>query len=594
MFIGLQTVEAADHYDVQVRPFEQKWADPFKATTKTSELRLRLTPGHYAIRTRSGDAHRNSGAWGQWKDFWIHFKPPTEVVPHEDATISPMGSSLEKISFEWPRVKLAPYYLFQLRDSDGKVLENAVTAQTWFVSQVAVSKSYTWSVIPLSSRKDLDSEELVREKVWHGFKVDAPNETLRQVYFQIGATKNVKLYQFEFVKFIKENEAGEPSVQESHTPDARIRLKPGVYEVRVRNVFEDDSKSDWSSPEKFFVAIPPPDLLTPINHKVVESTDDLKSKVTLKWKSIPEADHFRVRVFSKDGSLAADVTTKDTALDVFLPHDTDYKWEVVAFNRDEPSREPASVTPNAATAEFSINSYIKLELAKSEEPSQLYAWSRYQASMIGYEADNFDHGTRLRQSVFGGTGELAVGYWHRKTNYGVLVAGSMSGFTIGSQTYTYKNGSLLAGRRFKLSGSKRVRVWAGLTHQETPEIESDITATQISFDKISGWGPEVRASYNFDVTENLGMHLFAGGTYITSVGETPNGLGIQQAPIRYSFGIQGTKTLKNGWIGMLGYTYQAESASYGSFDAPNHFNSIQWSGHFLSLALQFGLEQAYR
>lgn len=294
--------------------------------------------------------------------------------------------------------------------------------------------------------------------------------------------------------------------------------------------------------------------------------------------------------------------TKESSFATGLPHETKYRWQVIAYNPGEKDKGPGSERWPAQEGgkelqlpaqSFAIDTYIKLELTNSEEPSQLYGWASHRSSMVGYIANNYDNGTALTQSMLGGTGEVGLGYWHRKSNYGFLAIAALAGFTIENQTYMHPSGSLLFGKRYKLGGNRRLRWWAGPTYRETPEIQSDIFVTNITFAKIAGYGPEARISYMFDVTQNIGGHLFGQMSAIPIVTETPNG---QPAvmPVAYGIGIQGTKRLENGWVGMLGYSYQGEQAGYGSFDQTGNPNVIRWSGHFLTLSLQFGLEEAYR
>lgn len=604
VFIEMNGVAAAKKYDVQVRPYGQNWAGSYKLATDEPQVRLRLTPGHYSIRTRSLDADSRKGVWGRWKEFWVHFKPPTKVIPADGTVIPPMGNKEEKITFEWPAIELAKFYLFILKDQSGKILQKVImpSSQTWYVARVAVNRSYTWNITPLASKEDATMKDI--EMAWHDFSVDEPNETLRSVFFQVAEQKKVKFYQFEFVKFTGDNRTTEPSQYDSYTNDVRIRLGPGKYEVRARNVYADNSKSDWNAPQTFYVEIPPPKLVAPKNNETLDPTDHEHSKVTFKWKKIREAARYQLTVFREsDNKIVLNEFVTDNELKTGLPHETKYRWQVIAYNPGEkdkgpgsdraPAQEGAAKPIPIPSQVFSIDTYIKLELTNSEEPSQLYAWASHRSSMVGYIANNYDNGTALTQNVFGGTGEVAIGYWHRKSDYGALAVAQLAGFTIEGQTYTYPSGSLLFGHRYKLGGNKRLRWWGGVTYHETPEIQSDLFVTNITFGKIAGYGPEARISYMFDVTKSIGGHLFAQLDYIPFITETPNG---QPAvtPIAYGVGFQGTRRLENGWVGMLGYSYQGEQAGYGSFDRTGNPNVIRWSGHFLTLSLQFGLEESYR
>jgi hypothetical protein len=583
VYFELAEVNTAVAYEVQVRPYKHKWAEPFKTRTTRTNLRLRLAPGHYAIRTRSVGESKHVSDWGQWKDFHVHFKPPIEVTPANDSLLAPKGNQAERITFEWPSIATAKFYHLKLKDQDGQILDSIITKQTWHAAEVAVDRSYAWSIIPLLSRDDAGADGI--EEIWNHFRVDKPNDTLRSLLFQIDPVAEAKSYQFEFSKFIGDDEIGDPSVYDTFTPDYRVRLGPGRYELRVRTVYDNNLKSAWSPPETFFVEIPNPTLISPRQGELVDPKDE-EAPVLLKWASIKEAYSFKVKVYKEDGTLVVNQETRKSSLLVNLDHSTTYHWEVTAYNRGEADRSPASI--NLPSASFSLDSYIKLELSSAEEPSQLYGWTRHISSMVDYGADNFDNGTRLEQSMFGGTGELAIGYWHRKTDYGLLATGAISGFTIGNQTFLYGGGSLLVGRRVKLPGNQRLRLWAGLAYKETPEIQSNYFDPEFMFDKVGAIGPEFRASYMWDIDRDWGGQLHVNANYGLISVEAPKNSMFDQ--FSYSLGVAGTKRLSDQMIGLIGYTYQSESGSYRSDDLTRGINRISLSGHFLSLTIQFGLE----
>ncbi|MEK7354890.1 MAG: hypothetical protein AAB250_00475, partial [Bdellovibrionota bacterium] len=138
VFIAFDKVPNAEKYDIQVRPFgNAMWKKAYAFSTREDQVRLRLTPGHYQIKTRSLEGKRK-GSWGRWKEFWVHFKPVSNIIPVDNAVIPPMGNRAEKMTFEWPALPYAKFYYFQLKDQSGKELAKVLTQQTYFVTRIAV------------------------------------------------------------------------------------------------------------------------------------------------------------------------------------------------------------------------------------------------------------------------------------------------------------------------------------------------------------------------------------------------------------------------------------------------------------------------
>lgn len=591
VYLELDVVEDAKFYDVEVRPANNAWTEPLKIRTSGQAMRFRLSPGKYELRARSVDDRVAPGEWGRWAEFWVHFRAPENISPADKTVIEPMANTNEVVTFEWPEVPLARFYLFRLKDATGNNLRTVKTEKTWITSELAVNGKYQWSVTPLLSKAHANASDL--EPIWNSLTVSTPNETLRPILFQVQPLPEVDRYQFEFVKFVGENETGEPARFDSKIPDFKVRLGPGSYEMRVRTVFKDKALGNWSAPEKFYVAIPAPQLDSPKNGARIDPSD-IENEVTLKWKSIDEAFRYRVQVFNSKNVKILDETITDRFIVVKLQAGDTYTWSVQAFSQFEPVREPAANAEiSVAKESFKIDPYIRLNLSTAEEPSQFYGWARQITSFANYDSRNWDTSNRIQQVLFGGSTEAAAGYWHRKSNYGLLASGSISGFTILSDTHFYNGASLLLARRKVFEDGSRLRLWLGGAYREVPEILTAGSATIFRFENISSYGPEARVSYMRSINERWGWHTFA-NLYFGAFGRTSaNG----ETPFNnysVSAGLQASYRYSEQTTAMFGYTYQAEEARYPSQDVFKNPNVARMAGHYLGFTILFGLEKAQR
>lgn len=589
VFIETEKVPEADKYHVQVVPVDQSWSESLKIESETEKIRLRLTPGRYNLRVRSVDSKGRAGFWGDYVPFRVQFKSPSNMFPAHDSSIEAKGLDAEKITFEWPQVKGAKAYIFKLKDDFGNVIKRVRTKQTFSTHEVAVDSKYSWSLTPLSEENEPDPG--VTEN-WLHFNVAKQTTRVRSVYMELDRHRLAKGYQFEFVKFIDAEQTSEPSLFESEDPNFRARLGPGEYEMRARSVFDDGRFSDWSPPERFFVEMPEPKLLGPSENAVVESTDTEESEVQLKWENMPGVGKYVVAIYDKaTGQLMQSIESETNTARVKLPHDATYRWTVAAYNKRERIRAPASVNSKEG-AEFGINRYILLDLIEGEEPSQKYAWARYIMANERLESRSYDNNNIVRQTVFGGSGELAAGMWWRKTGYGVVAAGAVSGFRFRTANYTYNMGSFMIGHRRLLENGARLRIWGGVGYKEVPEVQVNPVNDDVTYWKVSTLGPDLRFSYIKELDNRIGAHLSGGVYYGSQALKTPNDMK-HYPQFSFHLGFGGTLRLNDSTVGTLGYTYQRERASYLATDGSGN-NTLDMSGHFISLSVQFGLEKTER
>lgn len=589
IFLETEKIPEAVKYQVQVQAEDQAWAESLRLETDTNKLRFRLTPGRYKLRVRSVDIKNRAGFWGDYVPFRVQFKSPENIFPARNATLEAKGLDAEKITFEWPPIPGTKAYIFKLKDDFGNVIKRVRTKQTFSTHEVAVDSKYSWSLTGLTTEDEPDPGS---GEDWVPFTVTKFSARVRSVYMELDRHRLANGYQFEFVKFTAADKTSEPSLFESTDPNFRARLGPGEYEMRARSVFADGRYSDWSPPERFFVEMPEPKLIGPTKNVEVESTDSEESEVHLEWENMPGAGKYVIAVYEKEtGKLVADTESTVNHTVVKLPAEKQYRWTVAAYNPREKSRAPASVNVKDGE-EFGINRYILLNLAEGEEPSQKYAWARYIMANERLESRNFENNNIVRQTVFGGSGELAAGMWFRKSGYGLVAAGSASGFRFRSENYTYNMASFMAGRREILPDGARLRVWAGVGYKEVPEVVVNPISDEVSYSRVSTLGPEVRFNYIKELANRLGANLNGGFHYGLQSVKTPNNLK-HYPELSFFLGFGGTLRLNDSTVGTLGYTYQREQAKYLATDGSGN-NVLLMSGHFISMSLQFGLEKEQR
>jgi len=589
IYVKLNGVEGAQTYELQIRPAKKVWMTPFQLRTSRDYIRFRVTPGYYAIRTRALDGNDKS-KWSSWREFWVPFRDPLKVFPAANEHITPKSDMPERLSFEWPKVLQAKAYRIKLYDQKGELLQNVVTEKNWFSVTLDVRKDYSWSLKPISS---LSEPEDTTQEIRNKFSILEPRKDLVPVSLKLSPKVKAEKYQFELVQLIDNDVSGEPTIFEKIEPVFDARLAPSRYELRVRSLYSDGSYSSWSKPNPLFVPFPEAKTVSPIKSVEYESTDDIQSKVVLKWEKVTNADRYQVVIQDESGSTIDSVVTSETKTVVSLPHETKYKWKVFPLLKSEQNRNPASVSLSKSSTppeEFRVNTYQKISLSDSEEPSQLYAWGRTILANTSYKISNWDNGTKMQQNMFVTTGELALGYWHRKTNFGALASGSTSGINIAGVKSFYSSGSLMAGYRTIYEGSKRLRFWLGLGYRELPEVQLHFLGEKPQIRKIASYGPQTLVSFFDSLNEKWGYQLYLGGYFGAKQVRSPNGLS-QSGNYSVMTSAYATYRFNPNTLGLLGYTYQLDKAGYKSADRSGNENSFSLSGHYLSLSLIWGLQE---
>jgi hypothetical protein len=301
----------------------------------------------------------------------------------------------------------------------------------------------------------------------------------------------------------------------------------------------------------------------------------IKTQLGLVWNHQGGWERYRLTIYDEFGEKEVTrVTTADRVL-LELESGQAYHWtlEGAPANREFTSERPSMET----LPTFQISTYTPLALGVSEEPSQLYGWLRLDSSLLSYQGMNRDTNAVINQKIYGGTGEVALGYWHPQSNYGVLAQIAITGFRMSDQVPTYFNYGWSVGKRVKVSERSHLRVWLGYSYFQFPEIRSSILGGPLSIENIRTSGPQVQFSFLRDVTDRLGWH-FATRVFHSIDGDSS-----------VDFSLWATYRILKAYKAMFGYTYRLDRVRYSSFDGGGTSNTVSMNGHFISFRFEFGL-----
>ncbi len=590
--------EGAVAYQVQIRAHNRYWAHnyAFELAGEEPKLKIRLNPGQYSLRTRSFDANGFYGPWGGWQKFWIHYDSVNTIYPADGAVVKPKSGVKELIHFEWPMDKKAIGYNFILKDKDGNTMRLENVRTPWNLIELELGSRYSWLFAPIYEEKEFKKppvEQPDLETIYYGFRVAGSVPGTRDMEVNATASARAVKYQFEFLKLDRAGERGSSSVFESPTPEFKIAIAPGTYEARVRTFFNDNSISDWSPPWQFFVPYEKVIVLTPEDNEYIDPID-FDTPVTLTWKPQIDVNHYVIYIYKDNGDYVRSYTTEGTKVDARFPHNKNFRWLVIPYSAGQSDIKPPEMPEDAPRLRVGL--YIPLLMSASEEPSHLYGWGRYYTSIIDYEGRNYDLNSKVSQPIYGGSGELALGYWHRKTHFGTLVHGGVSGFLLGENTHNYANAGAHIGYRHFMENGNRLRVWLGYTYMEFPEFVVDPFTKIFDYHRVATGGPQLQISYmgDFKTMPDYGWHGYA-TVYQSMQGyQTPNGL--ENVPrISFTAGGFGTYRWSDDTKLMLGYAYRQENIQYKSNDRTGLDNYSTTTGHYLNLSIEIGLaKQKYK
>ena len=387
----------------------------------------------------------------------------------------------------------------------------------------------------------------------------------------------------------------------------KLPLAPGTYELRTRSLNKGGTVGDWGAWQSFEVQakvaaekppahlprLPDVELISPSLNSIIVPTDDLDTPVTFEWSGLADARLYLLYIYDSHGAIFASYKVTESRKVVELPHNMHFRWNAVALREGEdPLLSPAR--PETAIP-FSITNYVYLKLAPGEEPAHIYGWGRYILSNADYTGRNGDWNSTVQQKIYAGQTEGAVGYWLRRSPFGWLLHGGLSGFRLDKSHY-YVDAGLHFGHRKIFAGGGRLRTWLGLSYREAPEVFRNFynNPNQIDVHRVRNYGPQLQMSYLNDFfNSDFGWHAFSTIYYGAESAGTPNHL--KQIP-QFTFTTGLFLTYKENpdrkW--MAGYTFKQENVRYKSTSSLGAENSSSLTGHYFSLSVEFGLAEHYR
>ncbi len=591
VFISLEKVKEAERYDVEIIPVTLKWSEPLSFSTFAGALRIRLTPSIYRIRTRSVKKGGGRGGWGEWKDFEVPYRNVTARTPADKAIIRSTGYENQIVTFEWPKAADAPGYYLEVHSATGTPIKKIATAERWLNLELPVGHEYSWCLLPVTKMPPSVAPD---DCHFTQFRIRESSTELPHALTAIDPRKGAIGYQFEVIRFEDAKSLGDPVTIQSVEPELKAQLEPGEYELRARALFEQDHKTGWSSPKKFFVPHRPPEPLSPVMGGEIEGEEDENGRITLAWREEPGAADYTVTLFKADGQIIDTKNTKETQAEFLLPEDAKYYWQVSAYSKGEPRRSPASATLDPKNAsEFYIKPYYPFNLTAAEAPAPFYGWARYTISSADYYSESYDDNAIVRQSIQAGRLELATGYWHRKTHLGVLLDGGIQNYRTPTESNYQKGGAISLGYRFFGEGDRRAQVWLGYAYREIPSLVANPSTLTYRISHLSSAGPQLRFIVSDMFSEKFGYQLHGRLFLGTKDLGSPNGQP-QESALALAASTALTYRLSETSIGLLGYTYQLDNGSYRSADTPGHVNKTSLTGHYLTFGLEIALEKPKR
>lgn len=586
VFIKLEKVTSADRYDVELIPVKLQWTEALSFRTYAGALRLRLTPSQYRIRTRSVAKGGNKGNWGEWKDFNVPFRSVLSRTPNDKALVQSTGYENQIVTFEWPKEKTAAGYYIEVRDTTNTPIKKVSTVNTWLNHELPAGKEYTWCVLPVS---ELPPKVSSSDCLFTSFKIREKRPGLPRTLTGIEPRKEALGYQFEIIRFEDAVSLGDPVTVQSLEPNLDAQLEPGQYELRARTLFDKNYKTAWSSPKKFFVPHEPPVPITPLPGVEIEAGENESGIITLNWREEPNAADYTVLVFKPDGQLIFSTTTEKTTVDVNLPEDSKYHWQVIAYSKGEPRRSPASTNLDVkSSSEFYIKPYFPFAFTAAENPAPTYGWARYTMSSASYKSESYDDNAVVRQSIQAGQLDLAAGYWHRKSRMGLLLNGGIQNYRTSRDSAFQKNGSFNIGYRSLGEGNQRTRIWLGYAYREIPSLNANPTTRVYRISHLTSAGPQIIISTSNTFNEEFGYQFH--GRFFKGIQDLGSPTGApQESAIALSASAALTYRLSPTSIGLIGYTFQLDNGSYSSLDTPGKSNTTTLTGHYLTLGLEMAI-----
>ncbi|MBX3019073.1 MAG: hypothetical protein KF767_14390 [Bdellovibrionaceae bacterium] len=164
------------------------------------------------------------------------------------------------------------------------------------------------------------------------FAENAPILPARDVSLEWETTEGAVTYDVEVTRKPKAN--SKPEVYNTKDSIWKGRLSPGFYEMRVRSKDRRRVPGDWSEAVELTVMLEPPQSTDLKNHLRIDAKDPERSDVPFRWGAVPGADSYELKIEGPDGQVFKTLEVSETSLQVELPVGREYKWSLIAKNRE--------------------------------------------------------------------------------------------------------------------------------------------------------------------------------------------------------------------------------------------------------------------
>ena len=364
-------------------------------------------------------------------------------------------------------------------------------------------------------------------------------------------------------------------------------LPPGVSPDQIQK-FQNQKFSETST--TVIGALAAPKIISP-THAFIEH---------LKWEPIAGAQKYLVKIYRKTKKgkwkriRRAKVKKPQIRIKPKWPAGQ-YKAKVTAYGLlRKPSKGKALVFELAKQRGPKFARIAELKESVSH-PARFHAVASYIITQLDYLSLNKEKRTRTSFSALGGSGRLGLGFTPQNTHWGAMAFAEYSGFTVSGQTFTYFTLESQVTYR-KHIGTHLMKLSSGLFLRQLPETQTSVTdSSQFDLETLFFAGPQVGFSYGIPFSSKIGL-FFQTQLYYSLVSlDTPNNKPIAPT-LSYQINLLGSYRLNPQWTGMVGYTFKKDSINYktrsasdssDSFAESGDQNSVEISGHYLSLHLEW-------
>lgn len=308
-----------------------------------------------------------------------------------------------------------------------------------------------------------------------------------------------------------------------------------------------------------------------------------KAKWKILQKSSTTNDFIAIAPNSPKGYYKLQVRAKANLREPSPITSVDFKYGEAPIKQ----RKPAAVEES----KIKLSDYYKRK-------TPYFAVASYLITMMNYTGINKETSKKVSYSAVGGTGRIGFGFEPDSSRFAYLGIVDLSGFTIGSQNFTFASVELSSFYKINLADTAELRILGGAFMRELPETSGNADGTGYVVSKLSSLGPMLGAEYRSTITPKFGYSVHATSYFSVLGTSTPNGKDSRMTA-SYHVGVLGSMRIMRDMLGFAGYEYRNDSGAYaarpGDVNDPNTSslasqgdeNTVSITGHYLNLILEY-------